>query len=303
MLRRCLLLSCLVMTGGASSVVAAQTMQLQPGYPEGYQGYAQQAQPAFPQQAQPDYQQQPVQQPPVAPGYYPPQGGDQAQAYGYPQQQGYPQGYVAPGLPMITSVKGQIQVGAGIALFGYSSLSLSPSSSNPTAPSSEDPTAAPVPMVGTTCCGSPNPFLVEAGYGLSDQMILGAQLQLGGHSESLGTMAPPAKEFMFSIGPKFDYQLAPTSRWNPFVGGVVNLTLASKSYYGVKQSNTLFGILARTGMRYFVIDGLSIDPTIAIGARFGSGSQNTDPTASNELSYSLSGFQFALSVGLSLWIK
>jgi hypothetical protein len=117
-------------------------------------------------------------------------------------------------------------------------------------------------------------------------------------------MVAPAREFMFSIGPKLDYQLMPTSRWNPFIGAVANVTLASKSYYNTKDSRTIFGLLARAGLRYFVLDQLSFDPTLSVGAHFGSGSQGMDlPAGSTQLDYSLSGFDFALSMGISLWIK
>ena len=81
------------------------------------------------------------------------------------------------------------------------------------------------------------------------------------------------KQFAFSFGPKLEYQFLPTSRWNPFLGAVLNIGIENKSFYGTKDSRTIFGILARAGMRYFVLDQLSIDPTIALGGHFGSGSQ------------------------------
>src|SRR6202012_1394572 len=104
--------------------------------------------------------------------------------------------------------------------------------------------------------------------GLSDNILLGGQVQLAGGSESAGDNVYPARQFAFSIGPKFDYQLRPTSRWNPFIGAVANVTLASKSYYNAKDSRTIFGVLARAGFRYFVLDQLSIDPILSIGAHF-----------------------------------
>jgi hypothetical protein len=139
---------------------------------------------------------------------------------------------------------------------------------------------------------------------VSDNILLGAQVQLAGGSESVAGGAQPAREFAFSIGPKFDYQLAPTSRWNPFIGAIANVSLTSKSYYNTKDSRTIFGVLARAGMRYFVLDQLSIDPTLSVGGHFGSGSQAAEqPVGSNQLDYSVSGFDFAISMGLSLWIK
>lgn len=203
---------------------------------------------------------------------------------------------------MVTSVKGAIQISGGIALWQYSSMSLSPSN-KPAATTMPGVMDSTTPVVTPTCCGDKWPFSIEAAYGLSDNILLGGQVQLAGGSESAGDSVYHARQFAFSIGPKFDYQLIPTSRWNPFIGAVANVTLASKSYYNAKDSRTIFGLLARAGFRYFVLDQLSIDPILSIGAHFGSGSQNTDTPASNQMDYSLSGFDFALSMGISLWIK
>ncbi|MET0389323.1 MAG: hypothetical protein ABW321_25340 [Polyangiales bacterium] len=262
-----------------------------PAYPAQQQPYPTTPQGTFQQQAPQAYPPNGYQQ---QPGYYP---GAAPGGYG---QEGYaPQ--APPGPRPLTSVAGAIQLGAGISLLSYHSNSLSPDTSMPMSMLPSDQAAA--SSIITNCCVNKTPFLVEAGYGLSDQALLGVQLQLAGASESISETVPSAREMLFSLGAKFDYQLTPTSRWNPFIGAVANVSLVSKSYYGTKDSRTLFGLLARAGLRYFVLDQLSIDPTVALGAHFGSGSQSVEVTPGPSQDYGVSGFDFALSLAVSLWIK
>lgn len=289
-----------VVAFAVSSQVSAQQQQAYP--PAGYQ-----PQP-YPQQPAQPYPQQQAPLPPQEPGYYPPQQ-PVAPGYGFPgnapNPAAYPAGYAPPPAPLVSSVNGAIQIGAGIGLVGFDSTSLSPSAPKaiPTTPSMGMEPAITPPTLITTCCVLKNPLLIEAGYGLSDQLLLGAQLQLLSGSESTSDPTQDLKQFAFSFGPKLDYHFMPTSRWNPFIGAVVNITLESKSFYMTKDSRTIFGVMARGGVRYFVLDQLSIDPTLAIGGHFGSGTQTPGQAPQAKIDYSLSGFQFAVSLGLSLWVK
>lgn len=309
---------CIVCAGTAAQVAAQgyQYAQEQQQYPQ-QQQYQQYPQQQYPQQ----YPQQPMQgadeqQPP--PGYFPTP--DAQGSYGYQQQYApnavYPQqqqGYdqAAPQAePAVSSVKGAFQLSAGITLLQYQSVSMSQTGMNPSA--MVDPAAAPgTPPVPTTAQGlfgrtTSYPVHLEAGYGVSDNILIGALLQLASYGENLEIAGAksPMTDFAFTIAPKFDYQFSPNSRLNPFVGAIASLTLHSKKYVNLEDSRTLFGVGARAGLRYFVLDQLSIDPVATLSFNFGSGTQKQQivPTPV-EFENSLSGFQFGLAMGVSLYIK
>lgn len=294
---------------------------------QGYaaQGYDQQQYPQQPQyqqqpQQQQQYQQQypqqqyPQQQPP--PGYFPTP--DAQGSYNYQQQYApgaYPGQQGAPGQEAaqadeqagVTSVKGAIQLGAGIALLQHSSLSYSQTSAPmmaPVAPGAPPPAAAAQTWpIGTY---SEHPLSLEGGYGITPNILLGALVQLASASEKLEANGGSASvsSMSFTFAPKLDYQFSPTSRVNPFLGAALSITLNNKRFGPSADSQTLFGGAVRAGVRFFVLDQLSIDPILSLGYRTGSGTQKTDAVpAAIEFKNSLSNFLFALSLGVSLWIK
>lgn len=311
---------CLIWAASAAQAAAQ-------GYPEQYaqqQQYPQQQQyQQYPQQQQQQYQQYPQQQggeqqqPP--PGYFPTP--DAQGSYGYQQQYApnamYPQqqqqGYGAPeaqAAPLVSSVKGAFQLSAGLSLLQYQSVSASQTGMNPppivdpAAPPGTPPVAAAAQaMYGRT---TSHPLHLEVGYGVTDNILIGALFQLASYGETIEANGgkTPMNDFSFTVAPKFDYQFSPSARLNPFVGALVSITLHSKKYTTLTNSNTLYGIAARAGLRYFVLDQLSIDPLVTLGLNFGSGKQKIEamPTPI-EFENSLSGFQFALAMGVSLYLK
>ena len=310
---------CLIWVASAAQAAAQQ------GYPDQYaqqQQYPQQQQyQQYPQQQQ--YQQYPQQQgadqqqPP--PGYFPTP--DAQGSYGYQQQYApnamYPQqqqqGYGAPEaqtVPLVSSVKGAFQLSAGLSLLQYQNVSASQTGINPApvvdpaAPPGMPPAGAPVQgLYGRT---TSHPLHFEAGYGVTDSILVGALFQLASYGETIEAYGgkTPMNDFAFTVAPKFDYQFSPSSRLNPFIGGVVSLTLHSKKYGAITTSNTLYGIAARAGLRYFVLDQVSLDPLVMLGFNFGSGTQKFEAVPTPiEFENSLSGFQFALAMGVSLYLK
>ncbi|HET8939633.1 MAG TPA: hypothetical protein VFN67_39615 [Polyangiales bacterium] len=300
---------------GGVAQVAAQ------GYAQGYGQQPQQQQyPEQPQYQQQYPQQQDMQQQQPPPGYFPTP--DAQGSYGYQQQYApnamYPQqqqqGYgVQPAAeePLVSSVEGAFQISAGLGLLQYQSLAISQSGMNPPA---TDPLAMPgvppaaaAPAVQQVLYGKidRHPINLELGYGLSKNILLGALLSMAGSSETLeinGAKAP-VSDFMFMLAPKFDYQLSPTSRFNPFVGGIVSLTLHNKKSWPYKDARTLFGVAARGGLRYFVLEQLSIDPSLSVGYMFGSATQKVEGTTPIEFEDSVSGPFFAISMGVSIYLK
>jgi hypothetical protein len=290
-------------TGVASAWTQGVSAQ---GYAPGYQPYPQQQAP-LPPQPQPQYQPQLQPQPEPQPGYYPPAPGQpgygQYPAPGYPQPQpGYP--YGMPGAePMVSSVAGLIQLSLGTSFVQYMAHTYAYDGG-----ASED--------VSTTNWGfANNPVLLEGGYGLTPNIIIGGQFKLGGQSDSDGIEGGTTAKrstFDFWLGPKIDYQFLPTSKFNPFVGAILAVALDSVNFEGAsKTSLTTFNFIARGGFRYFILDQLSIDPVLSLGYGIGSGSISIEPnpsavttsgTFATKTTFSQHALQVGLGVSVSLWL-
>jgi opacity protein-like surface antigen len=274
--------------------VAAAAQQPAPTYPPGaYQQQQQQPAP-FPQaypQAEPQPYPQPYPQPGAAvpPGYGPPPQGLAAA--------GYPGMYGAE--PEITSVDGLLQLSLGTYFVRYTSSSQS------------------FDMAGDVSrtdlnwgFSSSSPVFLEGGYGITDKLVIGGVLQLGGISSSIEAAMGGAKfdssGFDLLLAPKVDYHFLPTSKINPFVGGMLGVEINSVSTPAAggltsDDSQTNFTLLARGGLRCFLFDGFSIDPALVVGFRIGSGTNS--PAGAADLDYSTSGFRVGLSVSMSGWLK
>jgi hypothetical protein len=283
------------------SVASAQVQPVQPQqpYPPGaYQPapYPQAQQPQYPQ-AQPQYPQQPYPQA----GYPPPEA---APAYGpapgaYPPG-AYPPGYVPPGYApppeaVLTSVEGKLQLSLGTTFVRYRSTSFEADAGGGELDVSE---------LSWGFSDSSN-VILEAGYGLTERLLIGGVLQLGGESSTTdnGVDEAESSEFQFLLGPKVDFHFLPTSKFNPFVGAIVAINVGSGSegpaVGPVETSSLLFTFLLRGGVRVFVNESLSLDPAIVFGFATGSGSQEVGAMKGD---FSQSGFQFGLSLSASYWL-
>ena len=251
---------------------------------------------------QPQYQPAPAAQPAPAPGAYPqpqpaPFGAQPAPAPGYPpapdQQQQY-SGFPVP--PPDTSVpppggipNGAFQLGLSTTLVRYEPLTLEDEAGN------EQDNSELFWGIGE------NPLALELGYGLSDQLVFGGIVGLGGSSNSVGENQDESK-FTFELGPKLDYMFSPGAKVNPFIGALVLVHLESTTIeQGTtkqEQSATAFLFLARIGLRAFVTDTFSIDPALVAGGGLGSGSVESG----GEFDFDLTGFRIGLNIGFSGWM-
>lgn len=304
---------CLIWAASAAHAAAQ-------GYPGQYaqqqQPYPQQQYQQYPQQQYPQYPQQGEEQQQPPPGYFPTP--DAQGSYGYQQQyapnamypqqqqQGYGAPAEAPAEPLVSSVDGVFQLSAGISLLQYQSLSSKQTGMNPAPtidPMGQPAAAGQQALYGRT---TSHPVNLELGYGVSNNILIGALVQLAAFSDSLEANGAkfPMSDFAFTVAPKLDYHFSPSARLNPFIGAIASLTLHNKKYYASQDSRTLFGVGARAGFRYFVLDQLSVDPLVMLGFNFGSGKQKQElvPTPI-EFENSLSGIQFALAIGVSLYLK
>lgn len=291
-----------VLTLALTCTASAQVQPVQPQqpYPPGAYQPAQSplAQPQYPQ-AQPQYPQQPYPQQQMQPGY--PQA-EAAPAYGpvpgaYPPG-AYPPGYAPPGYPvppevLLTSVEGKLQLSLGTTFVRYRSSSFEAEGGGPEVTVSE---------LNWGFSGSSD-VLLEAGYGITERLIIGGLLQLGGESATteVDTAESESSSLSFLFGPKLDFQFLPTSKFNPFVGAIVAVAIGSQEDAAMLEtSTTLFNFLLRGGVRVFVDESLSLDPAFVFG--FGVGSASQQGPGGAEVDLSLNGLQFGLSLSASYWL-
>jgi hypothetical protein len=274
----------------ASSAAAQQPA---PQYPPG----AYQPQPApYPQgEPTPYAQPQPVPAEPMQPQPYPqPYPQPSAAPPGYdPAAMGYPGYGPPPEAPQeMPSSAGAIQLSLGMQLVRYRATSMTGDDNGGEAD------------VSTLNWGFANssPIQLEIGYGITDQIIVGGVLQLGGDSDTFesGGMKLDESTFDFVLMPKGDYQFSPGSKLNPFVGAMLGIGLTSQSAAGLDTSMTMFVMQARVGLRYFLTDSLSVDPALVGGFGVGGGSQEANGTS---VGFSSTAFQVGLAVGLSGWLR
>lgn len=147
---------------------------------------------------------------------------------------------------------------------------------------------------------------LNLGYGLSEQLVLGALLRFGTSSSEtdaeLGGLQANEEEdtTSFSLGPKLEFAFLDEGDLRPFV-------LGSVAYVSVTQEqpdNTIeFSggqLLAGVGLHWFLAPGFSFDPMLYGAYAALSGESDPDMGNTTELEGSLTGF--GLSVGLSGWI-
>jgi hypothetical protein len=285
----------------AFAIPLSAAAQAAPTYPPGAYQQQQPQQPApFPQpypQAQP--------QPGPYPEPYPQPGAAVPPGYGPPPQglaaAGYPPGMYGPAEAPITSVEGLLQLSLGTYFVRYTSTSLSLDNN------AGDLSRSDLNWGFSTT----SPVFIEGGYGITDKLVIGGLLQLGGVSSSteadMGGAKFESSGFDLLIAPKVDYQFMPTSKINPFVGGMLGVEINSVSPLAAAgmsadDSQTSFMLLARGGLRCFLFDGFSIDPALVVGFRIGSGT-TSPPAGAPDVDYSVSGFRIGLSVSMSGWLK
>src|SRR5688572_11493099 len=127
-----------------------------------------------------------------------------------------------------------------------------------------------------------NGVVLELGYGVTDIVILGGFVQLGGSSQSTQVDLPgepevDRTEFGLVIGPKIEAMFSPGSTVRPFIGAGVGFLLSSTDDEDTGTDTSLTGVqlLGRVGLRAFAAEGFSIDPAIVFGWATASGEVET----------------------------
>jgi hypothetical protein len=154
----------------------------------------------------------------------------------------------------------------------------------------------------TTNWGVRNPVAAELGYGITDSLVLGGFLQLGGESSTVepeGGEESESSEFELLLGPKLDFMLSPGQEVRPFFGAMAGLLMGSADDEASETSVTGFQLLGRVGLRAFLAPGFSIDPALAFSWFTASGETERGPTT---VDASVSGINVGLLIGFSGWV-
>lgn len=262
-----------------------------PAYPPG----TYQPQPApYPQQPQPGPypQQQPAPYPPgYPPGAYPsPLAADPNAQYAPPG--GYPPGYMygAPPEQLVSSVDGALQLSMGTYFMRFTSASRD----------FDDATVADESISDLVWgLSEASTVSLEAGYGISERLLIGGILQLGGTSNTYepdGAAEAESSSLDLLIGPKAEFHFLPTSKFNPYAGGAIAIASHSDDLY----SHLMFNLQIRGGVRCFITDSLSIDPSLIFAFAFGGGSAESGGA---DFDYGISGFRIGLALNVSGWLR
>jgi hypothetical protein len=158
-----------------------------------------------------------------------------------------------------------------------------------------------------------NSLTLEGGYGLGDSFVLGGLLALGGQSTSneLNDNKTEESRFALFIGPKFDFMLMPGESMRPFFGIAAGYLRASSktettnpqdvTTTTAKQALDGFELLGRAGIRWFPVEGFSIDPAVVLGWTTLSGSWRI-PIVNEDVDASGTQLMIGLNVAVSGWI-
>jgi hypothetical protein len=154
---------------------------------------------------------------------------------------------------------------------------------------------------------------LEVGYGIGEMLIAGAFVRVGGEAVSVeienGSQSE-SNDFGLQVGPKLAIVFGDdTFLVRPFAGLAVSLEWSriKDEAMGSATENletSLLGInlQGRTGVHWFVLPALSIDPMVGVG--WGTGGGEVDEIAgSDSLEVSATGFNLSLMLGVSGWIR
>jgi hypothetical protein len=186
--------------------------------------------------------------------------------------------------------EGRVQLGLGTALFSYTSGSVEADDSGTEVDTS------------VIQWGIRNGVTSEVAYGITDTLVLGAFLTLGGISqtvEPMGAAEIESSEFQVAVGPKLDIVFSPGQEVRPFIGFAAGLASESSESGMIETSVLGFQLIGALGLRWFAADGFSLDPALQIG--WGLASGETGPAAA-PVDINASAFNVGLRLAVSGWI-
>jgi hypothetical protein len=212
------------------------------------------------------------------------------------------------------SLKEAVQLSLTGSLLGYSSLRLTPRVSLNPQPLAPGATEVPSQALSTTSYGLPGSGLgFGLGVGLSDNVLLGAQLLLSRSKTSLGDSSDDSTLVQFLPRVEYVFHGATSRPFLAAVAGVNHSSATSSSSISsgdltysssTESSGTGFLFGGSAGVHAFISHSLAIDPAFTVLRISGSQTNKSSFSAGStvEQGYSTSGYQVLLSIGLSAWI-
>lgn len=152
---------------------------------------------------------------------------------------------------------------------------------------------------------------LEIGYGVTDLLVVGGRLELGGESTTEQADTLPEMESSgldLLLAPKIDVMFSPGEPVRPLLGAAAGLLLArSEEDLDTTQglgpvaetSVTGLALMARGGLRWFPVPGVTFDPAVAVHWQTGSGETEF---AAGTVDVSIKGIGVALEIGVSGWL-
>jgi hypothetical protein len=156
--------------------------------------------------------------------------------------------------------------------------------------------------------GGDSGVVLHGGYGITEQFIVGASLQIGSTTTETsasigGATADDVEEqtTAVAVGPTFEFSILEEGAFRPYL-------LASAGYASLSQeteASTLdFGgvqVLGAVGVHCFLAEGFSLDPALHVS--YASLSGELDPDTGNTTDLEGTVTSFGLSVGFSGWVR
>jgi len=139
----------------------------------------------------------------------------------------------------------------------------------------------------------------ELGYGLSDNIVLGASVLFWYKTESEEDADESTDGLNINLFPHLDYVFSEGSSARPFIGILAGISSDSVSQGDTDISSFSFGFGLRGGLHLFVAESFSIDPLLQFV--YGIGSYESDAmfgTAEGDINTLL----VDVMLGLSGWI-
>jgi hypothetical protein len=150
---------------------------------------------------------------------------------------------------------------------------------------------------------------LELGYGIGEMLVAGAFVRVGGETVSVeieNGRRGESSDFGMQVGPKLAIVFGDgKSPVRPFAGLAVAIewNRIKDEEMGLETSSLLgVNLQGRTGVHWFVLPALSVDPMVGVG--WGTGGGEVNEIAGNDsLEVSATGFSVALMLGVSGWIR
>lgn len=144
---------------------------------------------------------------------------------------------------------------------------------------------------------------IDVGYGLSNWVVLGAFVQIGGASFRLQSgasgLADDACACLLVVGPRAEIVFAPGSEVRPFAAASVGFAAVSAEAGENRASLRGLELTGELGLHWFAATGVSLDPAVQVGWGIASGDLDA---FGEQIELRATTWNLALALSVSGWI-